>query len=184
MCDAGRIRHHLKHNLWRPEAHIVFIGYQAAGTLGRDIIEGKKMVRILGEDVQVKANIHTLGGFSAHADQNGLLTWLSNFKSQMMKVFIVHGEEEISLAFAEIIKERFPFSVVVPQWKEVFELKKWEIIPRPQEHENIFDSINLLEDNIRKLKQSLLDKKLNGEKEGETVFQKIRDLNSDLEKVL
>jgi metallo-beta-lactamase family protein len=183
MCDAGRIRHHLKHNLWRPEAHIVFIGYQAVGTLGREIIEGKKNIKILGEEVQVKANIHTVGGFSAHSDQIGLLTWLNNFKSQMMKIFVVHGEEQISLAFAESIKERFKFSVVVPQWKEVFVLKRWPIIPQAEDDEGVFDTFNLLDKNLQKLKKDMTKNKLVKGENKRRILQKMRDLNSDLEEM-
>ena len=184
MCDAGRIRHHLKHNLWKPEAHIVFIGYQAAGTLGRELIEGRKSVKILGEEVQVKANIHTLGGFSAHSDQNGLLKWLGNFKNPALTVFVVHGEEQVSLAFAEIVKERFKFSVIVPQWKEVFELKKWNILPQTEEYAGLFDTLALLEGNIQKIKRGVIEKKLERGEKQERILQKIRDLNSDLEEAL
>jgi metallo-beta-lactamase family protein len=184
MCDAGRIKHHLKHNLWRPGAHIVFTGYQAAGTLGREIIEGKKQVRVLGEEVQVKANIHTLGGFSAHADQVGLLNWLGNFKNQEMKVFVVHGEEQIAINFAEVIKERFTFSIVIPRWKEVFEIKKWGVVFQPEEKEDMAEILNLLEKNIQDLKKDAGEKKLDKEGERERILQKIRELNSDLEQML
>jgi metallo-beta-lactamase family protein len=184
MCEAGRIKHHLKHNLWRPSAHIVFTGYQAVGTLGREIIDGKKIVKIFGEEVQVKASIHTLGGFSAHADQKGLLNWLSNFKRPMMKVFIVHGEENISLEFAELVKKNFNFSVVVPQWREIFELKRWEVAPPPVEYEGIFTMLNTLERNLQELKRGMREKRW--DKEGgkrEKIFEKISGLNSDLEDI-
>jgi metallo-beta-lactamase family protein len=185
MCEAGRIKHHLKHNLWRPNAHIVFTGYQAVGTLGREIIEGEKVVVIFGEEVLVKANIHTLGGFSAHADQKGLLKWLSSFKNPLVKVFVVHGDEKISLEFAEVIKERFKFDVLVPQWKEVFELKRWEKVPLPLEYEGIFDSLNLLERNLQELRKSVIEKEWGGrEEKRERILKKLKKLNSDLEKVL
>jgi metallo-beta-lactamase family protein len=118
MCDAGRIKHHLKHHLWRPESHIVIIGYQAEGTLGRILVEGAKAVKLFGEMISVKAKIHTLGGFSAHADQKGLLDWLSHFKNPDLKVFVVHGEENVSMELSEQIRRRFRFEAIVPRWKE------------------------------------------------------------------
>jgi metallo-beta-lactamase family protein len=118
MCDSGRIQHHLKHHLWRKESHIVIIGYQAAGTIGRRIVDGAKTVRLFGEEIAVKAHIHTLGGFSAHADQKGLLDWLSHFKSPKLEVFVNHGEETISTELSQLIRERFHFKTAVPQWRE------------------------------------------------------------------
>jgi metallo-beta-lactamase family protein len=122
MCDAGRIKHHLKHNLWRPGAQIVITGFQAQGTLGRAIVDGVKKVRILQEEVIVRAKIHTIGGFSAHADQKDLLAWIGHFKNSKLKVFIVHGEESASLTLAQIIQETFHFQVQVPQWLETLSL--------------------------------------------------------------
>lgn len=113
MCDGGRIRHHLKHNLGRPECSVIFVGFQARGTLGREIVEGARSVRIFGEDIAVRARIHTIGGFSAHADRQGLLEWLGAFAASP-EVFIVHGEEEVSLDFKAAVEERFGFVTHVP----------------------------------------------------------------------
>lgn len=121
MCEGGRIRHHLKHNLWRKECSIVFVGYQAKGTLGRHIIEGARVVEVLGEDIVVKARIHTLGGFSAHADQTELLDWISRFKNSP-EIFIVHGEEKASLDFQALIDSKFRFKTHVPSKGEEFEI--------------------------------------------------------------
>jgi metallo-beta-lactamase family protein len=118
MCDTGRIQHHLKHHLWREESHIVFIGYQAEGTLGRKIVDGAKTIRLFGEEIAVKAHIHTLGGFSAHADQRGLLEWLSHLTNPDIEIFVNHGEEKISLELSELIRQQFHFKTVVPNWKE------------------------------------------------------------------
>lgn len=98
MCNGGRIRHHLKYNLWRRNAHIVFVGFQAHGTLGRDLIEGKKELKILGSDISVAAKIHTLGGLSAHADQSQLLQWVENLKGPKPEIYLVHGEPTASLS--------------------------------------------------------------------------------------
>ncbi len=119
MCNGGRIKHHLKHNLWRKESSIVFVGYQAKGTLGRRIVDGAKKVRIYGEEVAVKAKIYTINGFSAHAGRDFLLNWAS--KSQAKKVFVVHGELEKSQKFAEMLRAR-GFKVRIPEWKESVEL--------------------------------------------------------------
>ena len=91
MMTGGRIRHHLKHNIWKKNSHLIITGYQADGTLGRKLIEGARNVRLWGEKVRVKAKIHTIGGLSAHTDQQGLIDWYSNFKSKP-PVFLVHGE--------------------------------------------------------------------------------------------
>ena len=85
MCEAGRIRHHLKHNLWNPKNSIVFVGYQGQGTLGRSLVEGIKMVTLFGEEIQVNAEIHNLEGFSGHADQNGLFAWLAHLSRNLSR---------------------------------------------------------------------------------------------------
>ncbi|MBQ4506558.1 MAG: MBL fold metallo-hydrolase [Firmicutes bacterium] len=103
MCDAGRIRHHLKHNLWDPKNSVVFVGYQAEGTLGRRLIEGEKTVTLFGEEIAVKAQIYSLEGFSGHADRDELYKWLDGFERQPGHIFLVHGEEESKQAFAEYV---------------------------------------------------------------------------------
>lgn len=100
MCEAGRIRHHLKHNLWRPECTVLFVGYQAQGTLGRALVEGAKEVRLFGEDIGVAAQIRQLNGMSGHADRDGLLRWIHAFREKPRRVFIVHGEDEVENVFA------------------------------------------------------------------------------------
>ncbi len=106
MCDAGRIRHHLKHNLWRAENSIVFVGYQAAGTLGRSLTDGIKEVSILGEKIAVNAKIHVLEGFSGHADRDGLLDWVKGIIKEPKNIFLVHGEDDAKEEFARLVKEK------------------------------------------------------------------------------
>ncbi len=114
MCEAGRIKHHLKHNLWRPDSTIVFVGYQAIGTLGRSILDGNKKVKIFGDEIQVKASIESIDGFSGHADKAGLLEWIGHFPTSVEKVFVMHGEEEVSKVFAsELIL--LGYDAVVPE---------------------------------------------------------------------
>jgi len=116
MCDAGRIVHHLANNLPRPQNAVIITGFQAYGSLGRRLVDKVEKVRLFGEEVQVKASIHTIGGLSAHADQAGLLNWLKGFKKPPSKVFVVHGEPESSTAFASCIRDQLHWKdVIVPE---------------------------------------------------------------------
>ena len=126
MCTAGRIKHHLKHNLWREGASLIIVGFQALGTTGRRIVDGAKHVKIFRENVAVRAKVFTIGGFSAHADQNDLLEWIGHFESKP-KVFVVHGEASASAALGEKIKEQYQFDIHVPRWKEKLILKPREV---------------------------------------------------------
>lgn len=122
MCEAGRIRHHLKHNLWRSECSVIFVGFQAQGTLGRKIVEGDKKVRIFGEEIAVKARVYTIGGLSAHADRDELLDWLSKFKKRPQRVFIIHGEENTALGFAETIQNQLNLDTYAPSTLEAIQI--------------------------------------------------------------
>ena len=114
MCEAGRIRHHLKHNLWRRDSTICFVGYQAVGTLGRTLLEGADCVKLFGETVEVNARIEVLKGISGHADMNGLLSWLEGFRPQIKQVFVVHGEDTVTDEFARTVTERFGYPAFAP----------------------------------------------------------------------
>jgi len=122
MCDAGRIKHHLRYNLGREECGILFTGFQAAGTLGRRIVDGARSVMLFGEAVPVKARVYTLGGLSAHADQAALLAWLKGFRKPPSRTFVVHGEEGTALAFGAAVEARLGWSVTVPRAGEAFAL--------------------------------------------------------------
>lgn len=119
MCDGGRIRHHFKHNLWRPQCSVVFVGFQAEGTLGRQIVDGAHQVTLFDEEVAVKAKIYTIGGFSAHADQKELLDWLGTFANKP-EVFVVHAEEAVALEFADLVESKLGCKVHVPTKGEAF----------------------------------------------------------------
>jgi metallo-beta-lactamase family protein len=121
MAEAGRIRHHLKHNLWRPEAHVVIVGFQAQHTLGRRLLEGDKRVRILGEEIAVRCHVHEITGLSAHADQDQLVAWASNFESPRM-VILTHGELHAALTLEKILEEKLHFNVVVAERNEIIDL--------------------------------------------------------------
>ena len=114
MCEAGRIRHHLKHNLWRKESTILFVGYQAVGTLGRTIIEGAESVKLFGEQISVKSEIVTLSGISGHADHEGLIRWLTNITPKPERVFVVHGDNEVCEKFATELSQSYGYSTVAP----------------------------------------------------------------------
>jgi metallo-beta-lactamase family protein len=123
MANAGRIKHHLKHNLWRPGASVVFVGFQAEGTPGRRIVDGAKTIRLFGEDIIIKAKVFTIGGFSAHAGQDQLLDWLTHFQNKKMQIFLVHGEISVQEHLASLIRERFGFAVTIPEYLEEINLR-------------------------------------------------------------
>jgi metallo-beta-lactamase family protein len=122
MCTAGRILHHLKHNLWNPETDVVIAGYQGDGTLGRQLVDGAKKVMIFGEPIAVKAQIHTLGGFSAHAGQTDLLAWFAAVAPMRPRVVLTHGEDRQRTTLAKLITERHGLTPVLPALGEVIEL--------------------------------------------------------------
>ena len=121
MCTGGRIRHHLKHNVWRPQCHVVMIGYQARGTLGRKLVDKAPRIRLWGETIQVNATVHTVGGLSAHADQDGLLDWYGNFAARP-PVYLVHGEEKPRLALGDELQKRYGVEAHRPKLEEAIEL--------------------------------------------------------------
>jgi metallo-beta-lactamase family protein len=122
MCDAGRIKHHLKHNLWRPESSVVMVGYQAQGTLGRQLLDGSPLVRIHGEEIKVRAQIHYIDGFSAHGDQLDLLRWASSFPQRPRQVFLVHGEENALATLAGLLHRELGVPVAIPSMAAAYEL--------------------------------------------------------------
>lgn len=114
MCEAGRIRHHLKHNLWRKECTVLFVGYQAVGTLGRKLIDGVSSVKLFGENIEVSARIESLKGVSGHADMKGLLDWLHGFETPIQHVFVVHGEDSVTDEFAKTVTDTFGWEAFAP----------------------------------------------------------------------
>lgn len=145
MCDAGRIRHHLKHNLWRKESTILFTGYQAEGTLGRILVDGKKDVRLFGEPVDVYAEIGKLVGMSGHADRDGLMEWISAFKNKPIKVFVVHGDDLNATALTNRLKDEKGLDASAPYSGAVYDLIAQEFIteaaPRPVKKKVIVSNV-------------------------------------------
>lgn len=137
MCEAGRIRHHLKHNLWRKESTIVFVGYQVPGTLGYSLLNGAREVRLFGEDVAVNARIENLPGISGHADRTGLLKWANAFEEPPKKFFIVHGDNDVVDAFAAEVAKETGSQAYAPYSGDAFDLVTGEqlvkVTPKPAE---------------------------------------------------
>jgi hypothetical protein len=128
MCEGGRIVHHLKHTLYNPANYLVFVGYQAAGTLGRIIQSGEKRLRILGEDIKVNAKIATIDAFSAHADRDGLLDWLRFLRRPPQIVFVVHGEDKSAKALGESIRQEQGFTSYLPRLAQQVDLSRLESV--------------------------------------------------------
>ncbi len=188
MCTAGRIKHHLKHNLWRPGASIIIVGFQAQGTTGRKIVDGEKSVKIFREDVAVRAKVFTIGGFSAHADQAGLLEWVGNLSQAKPRVFIVHGEPTAGQALAEKIEERFNLETHIPVWKETLTLSpgkpiRKEAVPEeasPEMEQAMLNSLSSIEGKLATLKKTI-------EKRGKTITEKnlesLKHIEEDLQDI-
>lgn len=162
MCEAGRIKHHLKHNLWKSNTTVLFVGYQAPNTLGRKLLDGAKKVRIFGEDIEVNARIEFIDAYSGHADMKGLIEWLKNFENLPKKLFLVHGEKETINDFSKVLKGEFNIEVNIPvrgqKWiSTAKEEKEWYVFSDRSRFVNlsilsqlddILDTINDLKDKI------------------------------------
>ncbi|MCC5910697.1 MAG: MBL fold metallo-hydrolase [Clostridiaceae bacterium] len=158
MCTAGRIRHHLKHNLWKAKNSIIFVGYQAEGTLGKILKDGADKVKLLGEDIAVLAEIHSIEGFSGHGDQKDLLNWVGAFKKKPKRIFLVHGEEESTNTLAKLIKEQYNIPTITPNVGYIFQadaetLKSFsgEILEPIQRKENIKKELQQVFDQFESL---------------------------------
>jgi len=189
MCTAGRIKHHLKHNLWRPGASIVIVGFQAMGTTGRRIVDGEKRVRIFGEDVAVAAKVCTIGGFSAHADQKGLLEWAGHFAESQPRVFVTHGEPTASETLVEKLKEDLNLEAYVPRMRESLILEPKQVTHamarEEMERENLDQMVRA---NVATIEQELeeLKKRLaRGDKEvSEVDIDRLRYIEEEFRMVL
>jgi len=135
MCDAGRVRHHLKYNLWRPECTVLFVGYQAVGTLGRKIHDGAKSVKLFGDEVAVHAEITALPGISGHADKQGLIDWLGAITPKPQKVFVNHGDDDATKAFVKTLRGEYQYDAFAPYSGTVYDLAAnavvFEAQPKP-----------------------------------------------------
>ncbi|MDR1194670.1 MAG: MBL fold metallo-hydrolase [Peptococcaceae bacterium] len=186
MCDAGRIKHHLKHNLWRPESTVLFVGYQAEGTLGRRILRGESAVRIHGEDIAVKAEIREIADFSAHADQQGLVDWLGGFDRELPKqVFLVHGEPAAMLSLRGRIEGELGLPVTLPEMGAEYDLEriKPEVIKltrRLPANKVLAAEVNEAFDVIKKQVAAIAGKQGQDRKILERLLRKIHEVEEEL----
>lgn len=157
MCEAGRIRHHLKHNLWDARNSIIFVGYQAEGSLGRYLVEGEKDVTLFGEKIHVNAEIHNLEGFSGHADRDGLLEWLGGFQQPPHDVFLVHGEQGSKNDFADLVKNQMGYKCTVIERVSEFELDQVTTLTSQEANDEIVDKEEILKmrDRIAEIHEDL-----------------------------
>ena len=130
MCEAGRIRHHLKHNLWRPDSTVLFVGYQAEGTVGRKLVDGATSVRLFGEEIAVRCRIEVMAGISGHADRDMMLDWLAYMKKAPKKVFVNHGDDEVCDHFAAAVTQKLGYPATAPFSGDEFDLRTGECIAR------------------------------------------------------
>ena len=170
MCDAGRIKHHLKHNIWRADSTVLFVGYQANGTLGRRILDGADNIRIFGEEIHPRASIVRIEGFSGHADKAGLLEWIGHFPTNVSKVFVIHGENSVSMKFADDLVA-LGYDAVSPELLDTFDTKKMikqhrKVVAVQGEPADIMDEL------VGKLGEVSKEQKQRMEKELEALLKK------------
>ena len=187
MANAGRIRHHLKHGLWDERNAVVFIGYQAIGTLGRILLDGAEKVKLLGEEIAVKAEIFDLVGFSAHADEPMLLDWLHHFEKKPVKIFLTHGEEDESVPLAKTIKEMFHIDTILPSVNDEYSLNTTgrdleEKISKKDMEKTLYEDFRLIQDNMQNLsnRKELFDTETMKAEEYSEIKRTLNDLKLQL----
>lgn len=196
MCEVGRIKHHLKHNLWNPNSTILFVGYQAPGTLGYSIVNGAKKVKIFGEEIAVNARIEYLEGYSGHADQDGLMNFIYSFRKKPKQIFLVHGEEESQEVLEQKIQEEIGLPVTIPDYGETYEINAEEDVKLTHKMNRKLPVNTRIEvlNRLEKLKDELLDMETavkedmnNKNLKDEDVFrisEKIKDLEKQILNVI
>ena len=196
MCDVGRIKHHLKHNLWNPKSTILFVGYQAPGTLGRTIVEGAKKVKIFGEEIAVNARVEYIEGYSGHADQEWLLNFVYSFTNQPKHIFLVHGEPEGQEVLKQKIEENPGTKVTIPEFGESFELvgetpvlleRTREIAEFDKEilRMDVLDSIEQMKDELLELENTVKEENFVAQDEEiRTLSEKIREIQEQIKSMI
>ena len=195
MCDVGRIKHHLKHNLWNPKSTILFVGYQAPGTLGHKIVNGAKKVKIFGEEIAVNARIEYIEGYSGHADQEWLMNFIYSFNSQKPKhIFLVHGEEEAQNVLKEKIQNEAKIPVTIPTYGQTYDVKEIpELLGAIQTQKpktiksEIIQRLAKLQSQIDDMKDSVQEDLNNKDLKDEDMFrikEKMKDLEQSILKII
>ena len=188
MCDVGRIKHHLKHNLWNPNSTILFVGYQAPGTLGYSIVNGTEKVKIFGEEIAVNARIEYLEGYSGHADQDGLMNFVYSFRNKPKQVFLVHGEENSQEVLKDKIENEAKLPVIISDFGETYELGKEVTLVNKIEKKLPVNNRTEVLMRLNKLKNEMLDMELavkedmNNQKLTNEDIYRINEKVKDLEK--
>ena len=179
MCEVGRIKHHLKHNLWNPNSTILFVGYQAPGTLGRNIVDGAKKVKIFGEEIAVNARVEYIEGYSGHADQEWLMNFIYSFFRKPKHIFLVHGEPEGQIALKQKIIEETKIPVTIPDFGEVYELgeniKVRDRLEMPEQYKfirlEILQKLDNIEAEIEEMKNIVKSEKLSEDTSDEEILE-------------
>ena len=189
MCEVGRIKHHLKHNLYRPECTILFVGYQAEGTLGRKILNGDKLVKIFGEEIAVNAEIKVLDAFSGHADRDGILNWIGAMNKKPEQIFIVHGEKEAQEVLEEYIEQGFKINCTIPGYEEQYDTNGTLISDGRNSYKatryNILELMTSLKEEIDTMTNNV-KRNLKSDVDTEylqTIVNKLRDVQTSIDSV-
>lgn len=189
MCEVGRIKHHLKHNLYRPESTILFVGFQAEGTLGKKILSGERIVKIFGEEIAVNAEVKYLDAFSGHADKEGLLTWLRKMNKKPKNIFLVHGEYTGQQALKNTINEEFGINVVIPDYQETYsvngELLENKVSKYKSARFDILEMLSFLKEDVDEMTNKVkIDIKNNANTEElKQIYEKLIEVKDVLNKV-
>ena len=197
MCDVGRIKHHLKHNLWKENSTILFVGYQAAGTLGRAIVDGAKKVKLFGEEIAVNARVEYIEGYSGHADQEWLLNFVYSFTNPPKHIFLVHGEEDSQIALKGKIEETTEIGVTIPSFGETYildgttqpkceisEKEKIEYIKLARKFE-VLDNIENLIEKMTDIEEDIKSSKIEtDDEEIISLSERIKDLQEHIDKII
>ena len=196
MCDVGRIKHHLKHNLWNPNSTILFVGYQAPGTLGRTIVDGAKKVKIFGEEIAVNARIEYIEGYSGHADQEWLLNFVYSFTNQPKHIFLVHGEPEGQEVLKQKIEENPGTKVTIPEFGQSFELgnempveleRSKDVVAFDKElmRINVLDRIEQMKDQISELANTVKEESFEAQDDDiKKLSDKIKDIQNQIKNMM
>ena len=195
MCDVGRIKQHLKHNVWNPKSTILFVGYQAPGTLGRSIVEGAKKVKIFGEEIAVNARVEYIEGYSGHADQTWLLNFIYSFTNPPKHVFLVHGEPEGQLELKEKIEQTSECKVIIPNFGDSFELeetpklleqtKEIELYRKEFRRVDLLDRIEALKENIADIENVIMKQYLDtNDNDLRNLEERVKDIQKQIQSLM